>query len=78
MQNRAVWLMSSNIINVGFYNSLGFYSVYDFSLGDDNPTWNRDPFVFQIVRLYLDLCNRVTEYLGRFGWSERRKGHVTH
>ncbi len=52
-QGRATWLASSNVaVNTVFYNSLGFVTVKQFMLGDDNPTWEETPFPIAIVSAY--------------------------
>ncbi|KAI0811107.1 hypothetical protein BC629DRAFT_1030619 [Irpex lacteus] len=43
------WLMSSNINNTGFYNSLGFMAAADVLLGDNDPDWNAPPVVIKIM-----------------------------
>lgn len=48
-QGRASWLVSSNISNEPFYNSLGFSTRANVILGDDNPTWHKPPVVVKIV-----------------------------
>ncbi|KAJ3536140.1 hypothetical protein NM688_g6877 [Phlebia brevispora] len=47
-EKRATWLVSSNIANTGFYQSLGFEIKGEIVLGDDNPTW-REPAVVMFV-----------------------------
>ncbi|KAJ3536139.1 hypothetical protein NM688_g6878 [Phlebia brevispora] len=47
-EKRASWLISSNIANTGFYQSLGFEIKGQIVLGDDNPTW-REPAVVMLV-----------------------------
>lgn len=49
-QGRATYLISSNILNTGFYNSCGFVGVADVVLGDNNPTWHKKPVIVKIVR----------------------------
>ncbi|CAL1701148.1 unnamed protein product [Somion occarium] len=50
LEARATWLVSSNVKdNTGFYNSLGFFTVGEFTLGDDNPTWHEAPFPVAIM-----------------------------
>ncbi len=47
----ASWLMSSNVNNTGFYNSLGFVTEADILMGDDDPDWHTKPVVIKLVRL---------------------------
>lgn len=49
-QHRATWLLSSNVLNDNFYHSLGFVTVAEMTLGEDNPTWNGPPIVLALVR----------------------------
>ena len=51
-EDRATWLVSSNTANVKFYNSLGFHSVNRFSVGEDNPTWSKEPVFVDIVGVW--------------------------
>ncbi|EPT01389.1 hypothetical protein FOMPIDRAFT_1120465 [Fomitopsis schrenkii] len=44
------WLASSNINNTAFYESCGFKTVREFSVGDDDPTWAKPPVILKIVR----------------------------
>lgn len=47
---RATWLHSSNTkANTGFYRSLGFVTVAESVIGDDNPNWKGEPFVTAIM-----------------------------
>ncbi|KAI0700775.1 hypothetical protein BC835DRAFT_367096 [Cytidiella melzeri] len=48
-QGRMVWLMSSNIVNTGFYNSHGFVTKVKITVGEDNPTWDRPPVVICLM-----------------------------
>ncbi|PSR74968.1 hypothetical protein PHLCEN_2v9382 [Hermanssonia centrifuga] len=53
-QGRATWLASSNVaVNTDFYNSLGFVTVKQFMLGDDNPMWKEAPFPIAVVKVFL-------------------------
>lgn len=47
--SRPIYLDSSNINNTKFYNSVGFATVATFTIGDDNPTWNKPPIVLSIM-----------------------------
>lgn len=48
-QHRNTYLLSSNIANTGFYNSMGF-QVVDFAVvGEDNPDWHEAPVVLNIM-----------------------------
>ncbi|EKM54617.1 uncharacterized protein PHACADRAFT_185527 [Phanerochaete carnosa HHB-10118-sp] len=44
-QRRATFLLSSNLINTGFYNSFGFVEGAKIVLGNDDPTWREPPVV---------------------------------
>lgn len=50
----ASWLMSSNVNNTGFYNSLGFVTEADILMGDDDPDWDTKPVVIKLVRPVRD------------------------
>ncbi|KAF7798887.1 hypothetical protein EIP86_010115 [Pleurotus ostreatoroseus] len=52
-EERATWLISSNALNEGFYNSLGFETAKEIVLGDDNPTWNEPPVVIALDTILL-------------------------
>ena len=41
--------MSSNIKNTGFYNSLGFVTKAQVSVGDEDPDWTEPPVVVSLV-----------------------------
>ena len=44
------YLVSSNIkTNTGFYNNLGYFSAAKVVLGEDNPTWHKEPVTIEIV-----------------------------
>lgn len=43
IEGRATYLLSSNIANTGFYNSLGFITVAEAQIGSENPTWHKPP-----------------------------------
>ncbi|KAI0811106.1 acyl-CoA N-acyltransferase [Irpex lacteus] len=45
----ASWLMSSNVNNTGFYNSLGFVTEADILMGDDDPDWHTKPVVIKLM-----------------------------
>ena len=70
-QGRAVWLGSSNLKNLEFYNSLGFYTVYRISLGLNNPTWTEPPVLVDLVCLPLcQPCLRNIPNASFCRWSE--------
>ncbi|CAA7259604.1 unnamed protein product [Cyclocybe aegerita] len=46
---QAAWLESSNVLNTGFYNSHGFYTVGEVALGEDNPKWAKNPVVVKVM-----------------------------
>jgi len=48
-QRRAIWLISSNINNTGFYNSHGFITVGTYVLGDKNSEWHDAPVLVSIM-----------------------------
>ena len=50
-QGRATSLISSNLANSAFYNSLGLVEKAQIILGDDNPTWIEPPITLLVVRL---------------------------
>lgn len=41
--------MSINRANTGFYNYLGFKTVKEVSIGEDNPTWTEPPIIMDLV-----------------------------
>ncbi|KAI0086667.1 hypothetical protein BDY19DRAFT_340915 [Irpex rosettiformis] len=43
------WLMSSNIENTAFYNSLGFITKAEIPLGDSDPDWHGPPVVNSLM-----------------------------
>lgn len=47
------WLASSNLGNEGFYNKHGYKKVGEAILGNDNPAWDKDPVVVQVVRILV-------------------------
>jgi hypothetical protein len=47
---RAIWLASSNVMNRGLYNSLGFRIVDTIELGKYNPSWKLPPVMVDVVR----------------------------
>jgi len=50
IENRPTWLTSSDVAtNTGFYNNLGFPTVAEVTLGDDNPTWKEPPVQVAIM-----------------------------
>jgi hypothetical protein len=53
-QERAMILTSSNPINTGFYNSLGFAEKAQIVLGDDDPTWH--VVLLVVCLLHVDIC----------------------
>lgn len=48
-QRRATVLISSNPMNTGFYNSLGFIEKGQIILGDDSSTWQDPPVVLLVM-----------------------------
>lgn len=45
---------SSNIaVNTPFYNSLGYYTVANIVVGDDNPAWKKSPVTVALVKSLL-------------------------
>ncbi|EMD40901.1 hypothetical protein CERSUDRAFT_121532 [Gelatoporia subvermispora B] len=46
---RSTWLVSSNVNNTGFYESVGFRVVGEFALGENNPTWGKAPVIIRIM-----------------------------
>ena len=59
----SVWLISSNIANYAFYNSLGCETIARFTVGDDNPTWEGGPIVVMLASTLLMMavnCSTVT------------------
>lgn len=58
------YLISSNVkANTGFYNSLGFFTVKELLLGDDNPTWKEPPVVVAVVCLCMPWLIGFTDML---------------
>ena len=53
-QRRASWLISAYTVeNTRFYNSLGFFTVKQFLVGENNPRWNDEPVQVNIVSTQL-------------------------
>jgi len=48
-QGRAIYLFSSNVDNVPFYNMHGFVTVAQVELGVDNPTWHDHPVITPLM-----------------------------
>jgi len=48
-KNCAVWLHSSDLGNTAFYNAMGYVKAGEWSLGDDNPSWNGPPIVLYLM-----------------------------
>ncbi|KAF9482928.1 hypothetical protein BDN70DRAFT_990714 [Pholiota conissans] len=48
-RSKAMWLLSSNILNEPFYNSHGFETVGTFYVGEGNPEWTKKPIPVQIM-----------------------------
>ncbi|KAI5118030.1 hypothetical protein M0805_004895 [Coniferiporia weirii] len=48
-QGRSVYLFSSNIANVSFYELFGFSVTAQVLLGDDNPKWRKPPVVMPMM-----------------------------
>ncbi|KIP08590.1 hypothetical protein PHLGIDRAFT_117096 [Phlebiopsis gigantea 11061_1 CR5-6] len=48
-EGRGAWLVSSNIANERFYNSLGFTTVERFTVGENNPAWDKPPVPIDIM-----------------------------
>jgi len=48
-ESRATMLVSSNIANTAFYESLGFRTIKEVVVGDDNPTWTEPPVILGIM-----------------------------
>jgi len=46
---RPIHLLSSNINNTTFYNSVGFVTVATFALGESNPKWNKPPVIVSVM-----------------------------
>ncbi len=46
--------------NTGYYNYLGFITVKEFTLGEENPTWKEPPVIIAIVSQNIILCQRTT------------------
>ena len=51
-QSRGIWLLT-NLYTTGFYAHFGFIVVGSFSLGDDNPTWEKGPVILCLVSIQL-------------------------
>ncbi|EJD01506.1 uncharacterized protein FOMMEDRAFT_147997 [Fomitiporia mediterranea MF3/22] len=49
IRGRSVYLFSSNLANVAYYESFGFVRTADVSLGDDNPKWNGPPVIVPLM-----------------------------
>lgn len=47
--SRPIYLISSNVNNTKFYNSVGFITIATFTLGEDNPTWDKPPVVVSVM-----------------------------
>lgn len=48
-QRRSTQLLSSNIANTEFYNSVGFVEKGRFTVGEDDPTWKEDPVTVSLM-----------------------------
>lgn len=48
-QGRLTTLTSSNSANTGFYNFLGFVEKGRIVLGENNPSWKKEPIVLLVV-----------------------------
>ncbi|KAI5115698.1 hypothetical protein M0805_002562 [Coniferiporia weirii] len=54
-EGRSTYLFSSNLANTEFYNSLGFFTLAEVVVGDDNPSWTRPPVRIPLmIRIYGD------------------------
>jgi N-acetylglutamate synthase-like GNAT family acetyltransferase len=58
-EDLAMSLLWSNIANNDFYYSHGFIAIADFSLGDNNPTWEKEPVVLTLVGICLHVFRFV-------------------
>lgn len=48
-ESRGTWLKSSNVLNEGFYQSRGFVTAANITLGLNNPMWDKPPVVVKVV-----------------------------
>ena len=74
-EGRAVVLGSSNVAaNTAFYNSMGYFTVDTFLLGEDDPTWDEPPFPFDVVSGKSLLRFQQDSLISNTSrWSENRK-----
>lgn len=45
----ATALLSSNVLNTEFYQSCGFSTVVEFTLGENNPAWKKSPVIARLM-----------------------------
>ncbi|KAH9950511.1 hypothetical protein B0H21DRAFT_723642 [Amylocystis lapponica] len=48
-QARATYLLSSNLESTEFFKSLGFSTISEVTLGEDNPTWDKASIIIQVM-----------------------------
>jgi len=48
-QHRATWFLSSNALDTQFYNSLGFVTGANVSVGENDPTWCKPLVVAKLM-----------------------------
>lgn len=48
-QDRSTFIISSNVENRRFYNSVGYVTVHTMDIGKDDPTWSEPPILVDIV-----------------------------
>ena len=53
-EHRATMLFSSNIANMKFYNSHGFFEIAHVEVGRDNPMWKEAPVIVPLVCRFLN------------------------
>jgi GNAT superfamily N-acetyltransferase len=66
-QDRAIYLLSSNNANTFFYESHGFDTAVEIVLGDNDPTWDKKPFIIKIVSvrnlIFVQTIRRLVNFL---------------
>lgn len=75
-------LLSSNVLNTEFYQSCGFSTVVEFTLGENNPAWKKSPVIARLVgdnnsKAYLHLTNGQMVREPYSAWSSTRKSART-
>ncbi|KAI0265854.1 hypothetical protein BC834DRAFT_155727 [Gloeopeniophorella convolvens] len=62
-EGKPSYLDSSNVINTGFYNSVGYKTAAEYVLGDDNPDWKKQGIVVRVMIRAVDM-NQYDSFYG--------------